>query len=117
MGMFNFRLTPDDGETIDVVASMRDVRMWEKTHKGRSLGQLSDGAGISATILYELGFTAAKRGQSIPSGLTEDDFADRYDLEVETDEQTAARTAAVDLKARIEAGAVESGEDPTPPAL
>lgn len=112
MAMFELRITPDDGDTLDVSAGMRDVRMWEKTHKNRGLGQLSDGAAISATVLYELAFTAAKRSGLLPAGLTEDAFADQYELEVEEPAERAARIKAEALVARIAAGEVPSDDEP-----
>lgn len=104
--MFDLRIAPDDGEPFDVKAGMRDVVMWEKTHRGRSLSQLGDG-GLSAGMVYELAFSACQRQQLIPREMTEKQFTDTHEIDVETPEQSAARQRAEDLKARILAGVVE----------
>jgi hypothetical protein len=77
MSMFELRIQPDGAEPFDVSAGMRDVRLWEKTHRGRSMGQLQSADGVSATVLFEVAYTACKRQGAIPAGLTEDEFCER----------------------------------------
>jgi hypothetical protein len=79
--MFAFRATPDNGDTLIIEAGMRDLRMWEKTHKGRALGQVRDSANISATVLYEIAFSAARRQGMLALDVNEDAFGDTYDIE------------------------------------
>jgi hypothetical protein len=99
--MFSFIIVPDaDGvERFELTAGMRDIRMWEKTRRGRSLGQMNDPSKASATVLFEIAHTAASRQGLVPSGLTDDEFAERYDIEMLDDEEDSAEA-----------------EDPTPPA-
>jgi hypothetical protein len=107
VGMFELRLTPDStGETFDVSAGMRDVVMWEKTHRGRSLAQIGEG-NLSAVMIYELAFAACRRQQLIPRELTEQEFNDTYEIDVETPDEHAARLRAEALRDRIAAGEVE----------
>lgn len=107
--MFNLRITPDGGETVDVSAGMRDVVMWEKTHRGRSLAELGAG-GLTAGMVYELTYAACRRQQLIPRELTEAQFNESYEIEVEDDDVRAARLRAQDLKRRI-----VDAELPAPP--
>jgi hypothetical protein len=115
--MFELRIHPDGAEPFDVTAGMRDVRQWEKTHRGRGLGQLQSKDGISATILFEIAYTACRRQSRIPAGLTEDEFADTFEIDVETPDEKAARLRAENLKRHIEDGEVPEDGDPTPPAV
>lgn len=111
MAMFNLRLTPDDGETFDVEAGMRDVVMWEKTHRGRSLAALA-GEGLSATMIYELAYSACRRQQLLPRDLPESLFVERYEIEVEEDDERAARLRAEALRDRIRDAELPGAEQP-----
>lgn len=95
--MFEFTVTPDGGESFELVAGMRDLRMWERTHKGRVFGQIANAEGMSATALYEIAYSACRRQQLIPADVTEEQFADRYELDLidddEDDEQEGAAPA------------------------
>jgi hypothetical protein len=117
MGMFELRVTPDGGETIDISAGMRDVRMWEKTHKGRSMGMLRDADGVSAGLLFEIAYASMRRQGLLPDGLTEEEFTETYELDIEDENEKAARLRAEALTARIEgadAEEVPDEADPTP---
>lgn len=57
--MFDFKLTPDDGEQFDVTAGSRDVLVWEKSTKGASFGSIAEGLRI--TDLYKIAWIASKR--------------------------------------------------------
>lgn len=80
--MIDFTVTPDDGDPYELTATMRDVRRWEKTHKGKRLAQLKE---PSADDLYEVAYIAAQR-QGKVAGVTFDEFADSCDVEVPADE-------------------------------
>lgn len=94
MAMFELTVTPDGGDPIEVSAGLRDIRIWEKTHAKRSLGMLQDGANISATILFEVAYAACRRQGIIAATLTEDDFVEAFEIDVETPEEKRARKAA-----------------------
>jgi hypothetical protein len=79
---FRFRVEPDDGDTFEVGAGMRDTRLWEKLHRNRSLGMLSDPASMSATVLFELAYSACRRQGMVPVAMTVDQFVDAYDIEM-----------------------------------
>lgn len=121
MAMFELRITPDEtGEAFDVNAGMRDVVIWERTHRGRSLAQIGDG-NLTATMVFELAFSACRRQQRIPRELTEEQFFESYEVEVEEPAERAARIKAEALKQRIVDGVVpvepldDESVDPTPP--
>lgn len=128
--MFDLIVTPDGGEPIELEAGMRDVRMWEKTHRGRALAaHLGDG--MKAEYLFELAYAACRRQQLIPADLTEQDFTERYEIELEEPGTRARRKTAAAFKAELNAATAEAppelpavgepedesglGVDPTPP--
>ena len=117
MTMFNFRVTPDSGQPFGLTAGMRDVRWWEKTHRGRSMGMLQSAAGVSAGVLFEIAYSAARRQGLVPDTMTGDAFADAFEIDVETADEHAARLRAEGLVDRINEADAEGGEDPTPAAL
>lgn len=78
MSEFSFTVTPDDGDEFRVDAGMRDLRLWEKTFRGRSLGQLGDEAKLSATILFEIAFSAAAR-RGLLTGVSLDRPAESFE--------------------------------------
>lgn len=83
--MFTIRVTPDDGPAYEVPAGTRDVYMWEKTGKGRSVGQLQ-GEGMSISALYELTHLAARRQHMTTESL--DDFVKHNDIDpIEDDDE------------------------------
>lgn len=89
--MFLFKLTPDGADTFEVRATTRDVLVWEKTAKGRSLTALMND--LRVADMYEIAYTACKR-QALWDG-NRAEFEEKVDLDFE-EEQGAA--------------------DPTPPA-
>lgn len=93
--MFKFTVRPDDPALLDfdVEAGMRDLRRWEKTHKGRVFGQIADAKGMSATALFEIAFAACSRQGLIPPGLTEDQFAETHDIDLLEDDEESGETA------------------------
>lgn len=84
--MFDFTVTPDGGDPITVAAGMRDVVLWEKTHKGRALAQIGDATKLSASIIYELAYSACRRQRLLPDGTTEAAFCENYDIEFDVPE-------------------------------
>lgn len=57
--MFTFKVLPDDGEPFEVVATSRDVAHWERTGKGRSIGQIESNPRMSD--LEEVAYLAVTR--------------------------------------------------------
>lgn len=91
---YRFTLRPDDGEPVEVVATTRDIVVWEKTGKGRSFSNLARDAHMAD--LYELAWQAAKRQGLVDCNLGEFE-----------------RTTDLDLEA---ADGADEEPDPTPPA-
>jgi len=89
--VFLFTLTPEGGEAFEVRATTRDVLVWEKTGRDRSLSALMEN--LRVADMYEIAYVAAKR-QGVWDG-NRAEFEERVDLDFE-EEQGAA--------------------DPTPPA-
>lgn len=86
--MFLFKLTPDGGDTFEVRATTRDVLMWEKTAKGRSLSALMNE--LRVADMYEIAYVSAKR-----QGLWDDnraEFESRVDLDFEEEKGSADPT-------------------------
>lgn len=103
--MFEFTVIPDNGDEFKIEAGMRDLRMWEKTHKGRGMGSLGDKSTLTATIMFEIAYAACKRQGKIPAGLTGDEFAEQYEIDIEDDDEPEADED------------VEAPGDPTPSAV
>ena len=84
--MFVFKIMPDadDAEPFDVTAGMRDLRRWEKTTKGRSMGMMTDPGKFSAVLLFEVAHAACTR-QGLIGPMTVDEFAERYDIDLQDD--------------------------------
>lgn len=88
--MFLFKLTPDGGDTFEVRATTRDVLVWEKTAKGRSLTSLMNDLKVSD--MYEIAYVAAKRQGHWDS--TRAEFEERMDLDFEEEKGAADPTSA-----------------------
>lgn len=81
--MITFTLTPDYGDSLTVEADSRDIFMWEKTNKGKSLGQLKDN--LLMADMYPIAHIACKRlGEDVPSKL--DEFVQAYKLDWDEEE-------------------------------
>lgn len=93
--MFPFKITPDDpqAEPFDIVAGMRDLRVWEKTNPKRSMGSLNTPSAISATVMFEVAYAACVRQQRIPRGMTLDEFAETHEIEMPDEDDEEAQTA------------------------
>jgi len=111
VSMFEILVQPDGLDSFELSAGLRDIRLWEKTHAKRSMGQLQDGAAISATILFEVAYSACRRQGLIPD-ITEDVFCESYEIEVETPEEKRARLAAEGFRDQVRAEQAAS-LDPT----
>lgn len=60
MGMFDFRVTPDEGDPFDVEAAPRDVLVWERTNKNkRVFSDLLERTSLAD--MYHLAHVAARR--------------------------------------------------------
>lgn len=81
--MFHFKITPDDGDPYEVVATTRDVAKWERTTKGAALIQLEQE--YRATDLYAVAYWAAVR-QGLYEG-TLSDFTNGADLALLDDDK------------------------------
>lgn len=77
--MFTFTVKPDNGDAFEATATSRDVVMWEKTGKGRSLSRLSEDPHMSD--LYSLAHIAVRRLGLFQGSLP--DFETSVDLELE----------------------------------
>lgn len=81
--MITFTLLPDGADEFKVTATSRDVYMWEKVYRGKSLGQLK--ANLLMTDLYALAHLACKRQRQYEG--TFDEFESTHDLDFKTDDQ------------------------------
>ncbi|OLL69839.1 hypothetical protein Ae168Ps1_6396c [Pseudonocardia sp. Ae168_Ps1] len=77
--MFTFEVVPDGGESYELVAASRDVVVWERTGKGRSLQQLTENLRMSD--LYEVAHLAARRQGRFDGSL--EDFIGSVDLNLD----------------------------------
>jgi hypothetical protein len=86
--MFKMTIQPDqDGvEPFEIDAKLRDLVWWEKAFKGRSLGMLSNEGKVSATIMFEIGYSACRRQGVLDATVTLEQFINTHDIELEDDE-------------------------------
>lgn len=77
--MFTFKVTPDTGEPFTVEAGTRDVLMWEKVAKGKTINQLM--ADLAMADLYKIAHLAAIRQQLFTGPLAE--FEQTCDIELD----------------------------------
>lgn len=81
--MFTFKITPEAGDPYEVRANTRDVLVWEKSTRDRTMGQLMQD--MSLVDLYKIAHIAARR-----EGLCEDtlsEFQASCDLTLEEGEE------------------------------
>jgi hypothetical protein len=79
--MIDFKVQPEHGEAFEVKADSRDIYVWEKAGRGRSMAKLlSD---LHMTELYQVAHIAARRQQLFMGSL--DEFAECV-LHFETDD-------------------------------
>lgn len=81
--MFEFKITPEHGDSFEVTATSRDVLVWEKTTKGRTMKSLRDDLAIND--LYKIAHLASKRQQLFTGTLQE--FEETCDLDFEEEEE------------------------------
>lgn len=85
-----FAVTPDGGETVNVIVGMRDVLRWERTVRGASMGRLAKPA---AQDMYSLAWSACKHRGLFDGDLAA--FEEQCELEpVEVDEEDPTNPAA-----------------------
>lgn len=82
MSMFVFTATPDVGEPVVIRADSRDVLVWERVAKGRSMNALMENMRVSD--MYEIAHVAARRQQMFEGPLP--DFERDYALDIEQDD-------------------------------
>lgn len=80
--MFTFTVTPDEGKPYEVVATSRDIVLWEKLHKDNSLKKLE--SNLRMTDMYSLCAVAARRQGKFEGTVAE--FADQADIQPESEE-------------------------------
>ena len=81
--MFTLTLTPDHGGELVVEADSRDIYVWEKTNRGKSLGQLK--SNLLMGDLYAIAHITCKRlREDVPQKL--DEFVQAYALDFEEDD-------------------------------
>lgn len=81
--MITFTLTPDYGDPLTVEADSRDIYVWEKTGKGRSLGMLKDN--VPMAEMYPIAHIACRRlGEDVPGKI--EDFVRAYKLDWDEDQ-------------------------------
>lgn len=78
-------VTPDGGEPFRVVATSRDIRQWERVHKGFVFANM---ASLSMTDLYGIAYWACKRRDLYAGTLAE--FETGHDLDAMDDEAEEA---------------------------
>lgn len=87
--MFTFSVQQDGvAEPYEVTAKSRDVVVWEKTGRGRYLGQIQEKP--SMTALAELAYIAARRAGRFTG--TEAEFLAQCDVEPVDDQEAADPT-------------------------
>lgn len=66
--MYDFTMTPDEGEPYDITATSRDIAVWERTGYQNSLKALLEAPTMKA--FYSLAYTACRRqGRTVPDSL------------------------------------------------
>lgn len=81
--MFDFKVTPDDGDEFTVTADSRDVLVFERASKGRTLANLVEDK--SYVDLYRLAHIASKRQGKFTGPL--DEFEQTCVLDTVGDEE------------------------------
>lgn len=81
--MIEFSVNPENGDAYEVTATSRDVLLWEKTTKGRSVKTLMDD--VSLVDMYKIAYLASQR-QGLFHG-TIKEFEDSVDLDFEETDQ------------------------------
>ena len=86
--MFKFKLQADDGEQLEFPAGTRDVVVWEKASKDRSMAKLL--ADLKLADMYAIANIAARRQQLHNGTLAEfeakfDIVSDLFSIEEEPD--------------------------------
>lgn len=77
---YHFHLRPvddEDADPVEVIAKLRDVSLWERTIRGRSLGAIERDGQLNQ--LEEICHFAAKRMGIVDCNLAQ--FRERYDIE------------------------------------
>lgn len=79
--MIRMRVTPDSGEPYTIEPASRDVLLWERSGKGRSISRLSEEPAVAD--LYSLAHTAARRQGRISMSVELAEFEQSVDLDVD----------------------------------
>lgn len=81
--MFTFTVVPDNGEPFQATATSRDVVIWEKLGKGRSMSRVAQEPTMGD--LYSLAHVAARRLQLFTGTLEE--FEHSVDIDFEGEDE------------------------------
>lgn len=82
--MQRFKVTPEGGESYELVTGSRDVLVWEKTNRvGRTAVNLADGAALMDQ--YAIAYIGAKR-QGLFTG-TREEFETTCELEALSEDE------------------------------
>jgi hypothetical protein len=84
--MFNFTVTPDDGEAFHGKAGMRDVLQWEKTNRSkRVLSDLQNGFALADG--YHIAWLACRRQGLVDASMTQDQFERTCEVSFDSEEE------------------------------
>lgn len=89
--MFIFKLTPDHGDSFEIRAGTRDILVWEKVAKNRSLSALMED--LRVADLYEIAYVSAKRQGRWDGNRA--DFESTFDMDFEEEKGASDPTNAV----------------------
>ncbi|ALE74935.1 hypothetical protein AD006_01180 [Pseudonocardia sp. EC080610-09] len=81
--MFNFKVTPDGQGSYVVSAGTRDILIWEKTAKNRSVSNLMEA--FTMQDAYSLAHAASKRQGLFTGSLS--DFESQCDMEIVAEDE------------------------------
>lgn len=84
--MYTFKISPDNGEPFEARATSRDIVMWEKTGKGRSITKL--GEDPQMTEMYVIAFYASRRLGLFGGTIQEFESSVDLDFDVEPPDPT-----------------------------
>jgi hypothetical protein len=83
--MFDFKITPvgEDQEPFTVSCTSRDIYVWEKSGRGRTVAHFSTGGSMEA--FYQLAYITCRRTKKFEG--TQAEFVDQVDLELDGDDK------------------------------
>lgn len=88
--MIDFKVKPDGADEYEVTATSRDLYLWEKTNKGKTLKSLMES--LAVVDLYAVAHIASRRAGQFDGNLA--DFSSTTDLTFEMEEEPDPTPAA-----------------------